>query len=469
MNRSRPLNLKFNPAPLATMRRAAGRDGRYQPISFWQETIDVVPGEPLSADLQCDVAIVGGGFTGLSVACELKRAANDLHVVLIERDVIGHGASGRNGGFAMPLIGWDLTHAVRTLGQQAAQRAYRLMYDAVDHLKRTVDEEQIDCDLEATGYLLLATCAAREKRLRHEAELGEQLGFGYRWLEGDALSEHIRSQAFRGGVFDPRPLIINPAKLARGLKRVAESLGVEIYEQTSLTELRDEAPLLLRTEHATLRANTAVLALNGYGAAMGFMPNRIMPVHTYIVLTEPLTDEQLDEIGWSAHRTSLETARNFIHYFRLTADNRILFGGEDAQLYRHEACHDADRSIFARLEARFRQYFPSLDRVAISHRWGGVLGVTLDMFPTFGCGGQHGNVFHATAYCGHGVALSNYAGRLLAPHVLRQLGRADEAGSNDLPFFYDRQPPWLPPDPLRWIGLQAYRKSLQWLDRWQGA
>lgn len=460
--------LKSNEAPYQTVAPPTERNGQYRPVSFWQETVTLTPGEPLQRERVCDVAIVGGGFTGLSVAHELKAAAPDLDVVVLERAVVGHGASGRNGGFAMPLLGWDLTHAARRLGEVGAGLAYRLMYDAIEHLQETVRQHEIDCDLEATGYLLLATCPARERHLRAEAALAERLGFEQQWIGKALVQEHIRSDAFTGGLLDPRPVIVNPAKLARGLKSLVERDEVEVYEQTPLVELIDDDPLVLRTPEGRVTARAVVMATNGYSGALGFMANRVFPVHTYIVLTDPLSDDQLAGIGWDRHRTSLETSRNFIHYFRLTADNRILFGGEDANLYYGGRYRDHHPPTFERLEARFREYFPTLSDVGISHRWGGVLGVTLDMFPTFGQGGRGGSIFHAIGYCGHGVALANYAGRILAPQVLARLGMRP-ASDDRVPFFYGRRPIALPPEPLRYVGVQAYRGLLRLGDWWQGA
>jgi len=201
---------------------------------------------------------------------------------------------------------------------------------------------------------------------------------------------------------------------------------------------------------------------------LGFLAREVLPVHTYIVLTEPLTESQLDSIGWKEKRTSLETARNFIHYFRLTADNRILFGGEDAALYWQGRFQDHDDAIAAALKARFRKFFPSLADVQFTHAWGGVLGVTLDMFPTFGRSGAYGNLFHAGAYAGHGVALSNYAGAILAPEMLRAGGHCDVPEAS-LPFFFDRKPQWLPPEPWRYVGMHVYRRWLRAQDWWQGA
>ena len=449
--------------------RAVSDSGAYLPVSFWHETVDMTPGPPLIEDIACDVAIVGGGFTGLSAAYHLKKAKPELDVVILERAVVGHGASGRNGGFAMALIGWDLLYTVQKLGDDTARAAYRLMYDAIDHVKRIVAEQYIDCDLETTGYLLLNTCAAREKRARKEFEAARRLGFDHEWLEGESLREYVRSDFFRSGVFDPHPCVLNPAKLARGMKALVERMGVRVYEQTPLEELIDGAVLELVTPGGRIRAKQVLLALNGYGASLGFMEGRVLPVHTYIVATEPLTENQIEAVGWSKKRASLETSRNFIHYFRLTADNRILFGGEDAQLYYGDVYRDQDPRIIRDLKDRFREYFPSLANVRFTHEWGGVLGVCLDMFPTFGVGGEHGTIFHAGAYCGHGVSLSNYAGAILAPRILEAAGFSDVPAGPESPFFYNRTPAWLTPDPLRYLGMQIYRYALRALDRWEGA
>ena len=464
-----PLRLQANDEPFLTADHTVTDTGQFHPVSFWQETVPVTPGAPLSGETSCDVAVIGGGFTGLSTACELKRHAPHLDVVVLEREVAGHGASGRNGGFAMPLLGWDLLDTARKLGEEQARLAYGLMYDAVNHVKTLVAEHRLDCDLETTGYLLLNTCAARERRARRELQIAHRLGFEHEWLEGAALEAHIRSPHFRSGIFDPMPCVLNPAKLARSLKQLAETRGVRVYEQTPLSELRDGATVLLRTPHGRVRARNVVLAVNGYGASLGFMPSRILPVHTYIVLTEPLTDAQLDAVGWRTRRTSLETARNFIHYFRLTADNRVLFGGNDAQLYWRGRYYDRDEPLLDALKARFRAYFPALADVRFTHEWGGVLGVTLDMFPTFGVGGTARNIHFAAGYSGHGVALANFAGVVLAPAILRSLGLPEPAPEPSFPFFWNRLPMRLPRGPVLYAGMQAYRLLLHLKDRLQRA
>jgi len=463
------MQLKLDTAPWQSATKAVDGDGRHQAVGYWHETVQVAPGAPLSDKIQCDVAIVGGGFTGLSTAYHLKRQKPDLDVALIEAGVVGHGASGRNGGFVMPLLGWDLLYAVDKLGDKTARAAYRVMYDAVAHVKRMALEHNLDCDLEATGYLLLNTCGAREKRARREYGAAHRLGFDHQWLERDALAAYIRSDRFSSGVFDPHPCVINPAKLSRAMKQLVESLGVKVYEQTPLRALKDEKPALLHAGEGEIRAHQVMLAVNGYGEALGFMKSRVMPVHTFIVLTEPLTVKQLDSVGWSEKRASLESARNFIHYFRLTADNRILFGGEDAKLYFQGRYFDRDESVFEALKSRFREYFPLLKDVAFTHEWGGVLGVSLDMFPSFGATGKYGNLFYAGGYSGHGVALSNYAGALLAPMMLRAAGETHIPEFPDAPFFVGHRPAWLGFEPLRYMGVQAYRGLLHIQDIIEGA
>ena len=463
------MKLELDETPFAGVGAAVGPDGHHNPVSFWHETVTVSPTPALAEHTTCDVAIVGGGFTGLTTAIYLKKYKPDWDVVVLERAVCAHGASGRNGGFAMPLIGWDLLYAVEKLGLEAGGEAYRFMYGAVAHLKEMVKEHGIVCDLEETGYILLNTCARREARAKRELAASHKLGFDHVWLEGASLEEHIKSTRFRSGIFDPHPCIINPAKLARGLKEVAERLGVRVYEQSPLQELVDGAPVTLKTANGSVKAPRVVMAVNGYGASLGFKKSRILPVHTYIVLTEPLTQAQLEEIGWAKKRASLETARNFIHYFRLTADNRILFGGEDAELFYGGAYHDRFERIFVDLKRAFYEMFPALRDVRITHQWGGVLGVTMDMFPTFGVGGDKGTIYHAAGYSGHGVSLANYAGKVLAPKILADAGVRDLPPSPGLPFFWNREPMWLPPDPLRYAGMRVYRQALRAQDVLEGA
>ncbi len=454
--------------PFRSVDHGIVKEGLYQPVSFWHDTLKIRPSVPLEGEISCDVAVVGGGFTGLSVARELKKAEPSLDVVVLERIIIGHGASGRNCGFAIPGTAMDLSYTVAKFGEVGCKEAYELTYRAMDHLRDTIKGAGIECDMEETGFLLLAACRARERRLREHTELAQRFGFGVEWIDEDHLDDFIRSDSFCGGVYDSRTFSMNPVKLARGLMRDAVAKGVRIFEQTPVIELREGTPLTIRTPGGSVRAKCGVLCLNGYGGALGFQRRSILPINVYTVLTEPLSDEEVEGIGWAKRRASLEVSRNFIHVFRLTADNRILFSGEDGVLNYRGRYEDTNGAITETLKRRFKSYFPSLAHKAFTHQWGGLVGASLDMFPTFGRKPGMDNLFHAAGYGGTGVSLSNYAGVLLTPHLLKELGLPPNRALEE-PFFFNKQPFQFPAELFAYVGMQAYIMSLKIQDLWQGA
>lgn len=441
-------------------------DGEAEAVSYWQRNLEVSVTGPLQEDRSYDVAVVGGGYTGLSTAHELGEQAPELDVALLERDWVGFGASGRNAGFVMPLLGWDLAEAVDDFGREEARRAYELTYDAVDHVRRLVEDHDLDCDKEETGFALLNTCRKRERHTRRVLELAEDLGFERRWVDGDELDDLVESDSFLSACYDPEPFLVDPGKLARQRKQLVEELGVDVYEATPATRIESGDGVEIETPEGSVSADAGVVAVNGYGEALGFRRRRFVPVHTFVTLTEPLSESQLDASGWGEGRTSFETARNFVHYFRLTEDDRLLFGGDDIQLYRNGGFRDDDPGIVSRLQERVREFFPQISDVDFTHSWGGVLAVTLDMYPEFGRADD--SLYYAGGYSGHGVALSNYAGKLLAPRVAESVG-VDVPRDVSRPFFVDREAPYIPPDPLRYVGLHLYRRWLDARDRWQGA
>ena len=418
--------------------------------SFWLGTRDYVPGMPLQADINVDVAIVGGGFTGLSSAYHLKKAEPGLNVALLESQVIGFGASGRNGGFNMTLFGLTMSITALRFGKEKAKEAHHYMERAVDTVHDLVNELNIDCNYEHPGFLRVATSEKYKKRILHEIELAHFLGIeGIDWLEKNQLQEQVRSPLYLGAWWEPRCGILNPAKLAWGWKTVIESIGVQVFENTPVSEItRDGQKVSLDTPAGCVKADKIVLATNAYSHLISHLKWKQIPVWTYIVLTEPLSDEQFAKIGWQ-NRQGIEDARNLVHYYRLTADNRLLMGGRDVSIsYGKDMDRDLDEKTFTGLEDDVRAIFPALREISFTHRWGGPVSVPLDMAPAIGYLGERQMVY-SLGCVGHGVSLTHLNGQTIADLILER-----KTDLTDVFFVNRRTLPW-PPEPIRNITAQA--------------
>lgn len=432
----------------------------YREKSFWLETAgEYHPRPPLEGERTADVCIVGAGFTGVSAALHLKEKAPGLRVVVLEAEVVGFGASGRNAGFCMTLFGLAPEVTRWRFGPARLREADQYMLRAVDLVRRRVAEHGIDCDFEQTGLLTVATDPAQRRRLLREMELERKYGLHEtEWLEADAVRARVGSPLFCGGRLDRHCALLNPAKLARGLALAAERAGTEICEQSPVVEVVPGPRVRLRTPRGAVSAEKVIFATNAYSARFRPLRSRQVPIHTYIVLTEPLSPEQRAAIGWEG-REGIEDGRNLIHYFRLTRDNRLLMGGEDA-LYYFGSAVDRDRSaaMQARLQDAVKRIFPALAGIRFTHHWGGPISATLDMAPLIGRVGP--NMFYSVGCMGHGVALCNLNGAVLADLALeRQTDLTDV-------FFVDRRTLPAPPEPLRFALAGALLAGMRLQDRW---
>ena len=434
----------------------------YEEKSYWLGSSPYQESPPLDGSTKVDVAVVGGGFCGLSTAYYLKRAEPSLRVAVLEDKVVGYGASGRNAGFAMTLMGFTLSLTALRFGKTRARQAHEFAHRAVDHIGQMVDAHGIDCDYEKPGLLTVALNAAQAKRLQDEMKLADRLGIaGLRWLEAAEVATEVRSPAYMGARFEEQCALINPAKYVRGLKRAAQEAGVEVYERTPVAALHTDGILHLATPRGLVEAGKVVLATNAFSGRFPQLAGKQFPVYTYIVLTEPLSDAQMAELGWRG-RQGIEDARNMIHYYRLTADNRILFGGSDARYYFGGPLdRDRDAPTFRRLRRDLRETFPSLKNVRIEHKWGGPVSVPLDFFPAMGYAGGDRRIAYALGCVGHGVAMMNMAGQ-----VLRDLVLEEQTELTDL-FFVNRRVVPLPPEPLRFAVAQTIRQVLRAQDSWE--
>ncbi len=435
----------------------------YEEKSFWLATAGPYEeSPPLDGDADVDVAVVGGGFCGVSTAYYLRRADPSLRVAVLEEKVVGYGASGRNAGFAMTLMGLTLDVTSWRFGKAKAKQAYEFGRRAVDHIGQMVDSHGIDCDYEKPGLLTVATNRAQVKRLQHEIKLAEGLGVeGLQWLDAAATRGEVDSPRYLGARWEDQCALINPAKFVRGMKRVAQEEGVRFYERTPVNEFRSGKTIQLETPAGRVKARKAVFATNAFSSRFPRLSGKQFPVFTYIVLTEPLSEAQLGAIGWRK-RQGIEDARNLIHYYRLTADNRLLFGGSDARYY-FGGQLDRDRSpeAFRRLERDLKRTFPSLKDARIEYRWGGPVSVPLDFFPAIGYLGKDKRVAYSLGCVGHGVALMNMAGQIMRDLVLERESELTEL------FFVNRRLIPLPPEPLRFALGETLRYVFKAQDAWE--
>ncbi len=431
------------------------------PLSLWLDTYGPYTPEPsLKGDIAVDVAVIGGGFTGIATAYELRRADAALKVAVLEARTIGYGASGRNGSFGMTVVGLGFGTTAMIRGKQFLKEAHAFMERAVDSLDDLIQHEKLDCDRIRPGFLRVATAPAYVARLHHEVELMNSLGFGgIDWIDAEAVRDRVNSPRYIGAMWEPRLLLVNPAKLVREEKRLALKLGVSVYENTPVTEITSQPIFRLKTPEGTVSAQKLVFATNAYSHLFPQLRRKQIPAFTYMIATEPLTPAQLEPIGWKGFE-GVEDARNLIHYYRRTPDNRLVIGGGPVGLtYRNSLDADSNQAVWRHLEEHIGFLFPSLRGVRITHRWGGPFSVTLNLTPALGYLGDERAVY-SVGCIGHGVSLTH-----LNAQVLRDLLLGRKSDLLDCPFVNRRVIPW-PPEPLRIMaaaGLRAYLQAEDWM------
>lgn len=426
------------------------------PPSLWLDTYgSYTPEPPLQGDITVDVAIIGGGFTGLATAHELKRAEPSLRVAVLEHQTIGYGASGRNGSFGMTVVGLGFGTMAMLRGKQFVQDAHRYMMRAVDALDELIQREQLNCDRIRPGFLRVATASGYIKRIQHDVKLMNDLGFDdIYWIEAEAVRARVNSRRYLGAMWEPRLVLIDPAKLVREEKRLALTLGAQIYENTPALQIERTPNFKIQTPNGTVTAEKIVFATNAYSRLFPELTSKQTPAFTYMVATEPLTPAQIAPIGWQG-REGLEDARNLIHYYRLTPDNRLVMGGGPVGLtYNGGLDADSDTAAWEHLHDHIRWLFPSLKDAKLTHRWGGPFSVTLDLTPALGYVGDKRAVY-SLGCVGHGVSMSH-----LNAQTIRDLLLERKTDLLDCPFVNRRLIPW-PPEPLLSTAAHALRTYLR--------
>jgi glycine/D-amino acid oxidase-like deaminating enzyme len=433
----------------------------YRALSYWHET---TPGSldaraPLERDEQVDVAIVGAGYTGLWTAYYLAKHSPGLRIAIVEAEIAGFGASGRNGGWCTGTLAGIDVHFADPERRDAAVRLQRALFDTVDEVGSVCERERIDCHFAKGGCIEVATVEAHRVQLAHHLEEWRSQGFGesdVRWLERDECRARVRTQRNLGGLFLTHCAALHPARLARGLAEAVERLGVVIYERTPALELE---PRCVTTPGGRLRAETVVCATEAYTRSLRGQVRRIVPMHSLMVATEPLPEEVWKEIGLAARETFADP-RRIVVYGQRTLDDRIAFGTRGPYFFRSgiRDRFDPGNPAFTRVRRTLESFFPILRDFAVTHRWGGPLGVPRDWRPSVGVDPRTGLAW-AGGYVGEGVAASNLAGRTLADLILRR-----ESERVRLPLVGPPSPNW-EPEPLRWIGVSGMLRIGLSLDR----
>ncbi|HEX5088646.1 MAG TPA: FAD-dependent oxidoreductase [Nocardioides sp.] len=411
----------------------------YQHLSLWHETTptDWAARPALEGELDADVAIVGAGFTGLWTAYYLTQAEPSLRVVVVEAEVAGFGASGRNGGWCSALFPAALGEA-----QDAAMRA------SVDEVRRVSAAEGIDCHFAKGGTIVLARSAAQLARARRE--------YGDAVLSPAEAAQRLRATRTLGATFTPDCAAIHPGRLVRGLADVVVARGVVLHERTPATSIELG---LVRTARGAVRAPYVVRATEGFTPRLPRLARAVVPVYSLIIASEPLPPSVWDEIGL-AQRETFSDHRHLIIYGQRTADDRLVFGGRGAPYHlgsRIAPAFDRDPRVFAALHATLLDLFPVLAGTRFTHAWGGPLGIPRDWCASVGLDRSTGLAW-AGGYVGDGVSTTNLAGRTLADLVLER-----DSELTGLPWVGHESPRW-EPEPLRWLGINAGLRAMTLAD-----
>jgi glycine/D-amino acid oxidase-like deaminating enzyme len=422
------------------------------------------PCEPLDGVDTADLAVVGAGYSGLWTALIAKERDPGLDVVIIEAGTAGWAASGRNGGFCSASLTHGFENGLSRFPDEM-DTLLRLGRENLDEIEATVARHGIDCDFLRSGELHVATEDWQVRGLVEEHAAEAARGLDVRLLDRDAVRAEVDSPIYRGAVWDRTGCaMVDPARLAWGLRRVCLDLGVRIYENSPVERITASRTALdLHTWRGRLTARKVALATGAHGRLLKRLRQFVVPVYDYALMTEPLTDAQLKSIGWR-NRQGIGDAANQFHYYRLSADNRILWGGYDAVYYnggRITPEQDQSEDTFAVLAEHFAATFPQLEGVRFTHKWGGVIDCCSRFSAFFGTA-HGGRLAYAAGYTGLGVGATRFGARVMldllggSPTELTRLAMVR------------RKPVPFPPEPVRSGVIQLTRWSIARADRDQG-
>jgi glycine/D-amino acid oxidase-like deaminating enzyme len=438
-----------------------------KPAPFWldhEARPDPLP--PLEGDGRCQLLIVGGGFTGLWAALQAKERIPELDVILIEGTEIGQGASGRNGGFVSNSLAHGETNAEYHFPGEV-EKLTELGNQNLQEILGALERYDIDAHFDETGSIRVTTHPSQNEELAEWVEEGREAGEDLVWFDQSEMRREINSPTYCGGAWDRRGRngLVDPALLCWGLKRTVLGLGVRIFEGTPMVKMSPRTDgMMVECARGRVRCDRVLMATNAFRSPLTKVRRSVIPVWDYSVVTETLNARQLESVGWK-RRQGLSNHANMFHYYRMTRDNRITWGGGPAVCYYYgsrtgDEVSDPRRKMET-LSREFFETFPQLEGIRFTHRWGGIIASTTRLCMAPGTA-YDGRVAWSVGYTGLGVSASRFGARV----GLELLGyQPSEILS--LQFVHKPPLPW-PPEPLRWIGVTMTRKELERADRNQG-
>ena len=436
----------------------------YRRVSYWMSTVDddLTPRPSLATDIDVDVAIIGAGFTGLWTAYYLAQADPTIRIAVLEAEIAGFGASGRNGGWCSALFPQSVGALARRHGRDQAIAMHDAMRGSVDEVGRVVTAEGIDCDYAKGGTIVLARTPIQVERACDEIAESDEYGLGLTFLTRDEARARLDATNVAAATYTPDCARIHPAKLVRGLAAAVVRKGVRLYERSPVTRI---APREVGTPFATVRADVVVRATEGYTSRLPGMRRTVAPVYSLMLATEPLPASFWDAVGLR-ERETFSDFRNLIIYGQRTADDRLAFGGRGAPYHfgsKIKPGFDRDARVFTELRRVLADLFPELlaiggGSVPVAMTWGGPLGIPRDWYASVGLDRASGLAW-AGGYVGDGVSTTNLAGRTLADLI-----RNEATNLTKLPWVGHQSGNW-EPEPLRWLGVNAALWAMGGADR----
>jgi glycine/D-amino acid oxidase-like deaminating enzyme len=435
----------------------------YGKYSFWLETAedDLTPRPPLSGKVDADVAILGAGYSGLWTAYYLTLLRPDVKITVVEAEIAGFGASGRNGSWCSAGFPLSAGELIRRYGRDRTRILEETMFATVDEVGRVCRAEGIDAHFNKCGLLRIARGRHQLPALHSAHAVYRDLGLEdhFRLLDAAQTEARVRVAGAEGSLFSPDCATVQPAALVRGLARVVERRGVTIHEGSRVTSVEGAPRPRLRTDQAEVRADVVVLCGEAYLSRLPAYHRQIIPVYSLIALSEPLTGEQWARIGWDG-RECLSSFRYTVDYLARTHDGRILFGSRGAPYHygsRIDDAYDRYEPTHRMIQDLFYTWFPALRDVSFTHHWGGPVGMPRDQMPTVAYN-RETRIATARGYTGQGVATTNLAGRTLA-HLITDT----PCDLTSLPFVGHRSRNW-EPEPIRWLGIRYVQRAYERID-----